>query len=238
MDAVFWEIHSGLEHEAPGSRADTLRALALTGLSGPLTILDAGSGPGAASLALLEALPDAHVTALDLHPPFLAAAEACVRAAGHAARFATRAADMAAPLFPDDFDLIWSEGAAYGIGVETALQAWRPLLRPGGRIAFSEAVWLTASPHPRARALFASYPAMTDAAGVRAWIAAAGLTPRGDFLLSEAAWDAYYAPLAARVESAAAAHGRAHPVVAEHLEELAVRRAHGRDYGYGFFVAG
>ena len=31
MDPLFWELHSGLAHEAPGSRADTLRALAMAG---------------------------------------------------------------------------------------------------------------------------------------------------------------------------------------------------------------
>ena len=51
MDPLFWELHSDLRHEAPGSEADTLRALAMTGLSGRLSILDAGSGPGAASVS-------------------------------------------------------------------------------------------------------------------------------------------------------------------------------------------
>ncbi|HET9068482.1 MAG TPA: class I SAM-dependent methyltransferase [Amaricoccus sp.] len=238
MGPLFWELHSGLAHEAPGSPADTLRALALTGLSGRVRVLDAGSGPGAASLALLAALPEAEVTAIDLHPPFLAAAEERARAAGVAARFRTMVADMGSPPFPPaSFDLVWSEGAAYSVGVPQALAAWAPLLAPGGRIAFSEAVWLTATPAPRARALFAGYPAMTDVAGVRGWVAAAGLTLLGDFLLSPAAWDAYYRPLAARVEAHLPRHGAEHPVIAEHLEEIAVWRAHGADYGYRFFVA-
>jgi SAM-dependent methyltransferase len=239
VDPLFWELHSGLAHEAPGSRADTLRALALTGLTGPLRVLDAGSGPGAASLALLAALPEAEVTAVDLHAPFLAEAEARAEAAGVASRLRTLAADMAAPAFPPgSFDLVWSEGAAYAVGVPRALAAWAPLLAPGGRIAFSEAVWLTATPHPRAKALFAGYPAMTDVAGVRRWIAAAGLAPLGDFLLSPSAWEAYYEPLAERVEALLPRHGADHPALAETLEELAVWRAHGADYGYGFFVAG
>ena len=109
---------------------------------------------------------------------------------------------------------------------------------PGGRIAFSEAVWLTESPAPRARALFAEYPAMTHLAGVKGWIAAAGLRPLGDFLLSREAWEAYYLPLAERLGALEAAHGADHPVLAEHREEIAVWREHGADYGYGFFVAG
>ena len=238
-DPRFWELHSGLAHEAPGSRADTLRALALTGLSGRLRVLDAGSGPGAASLALLAALPEAEVTAVDLHAPSLAAAEARARVAGFGPRFRTLAANMAAlPFPPGSFDLVWSEGAAYTVGVPRALAAWAPLLAPGGRIAFSDAVWLTPTPHPRARALFAEYPAMTDLPGVRLWIAAAGLAPIGDFLLSREAWQAYYIPLAGRLDMLVARHGPDHPAFAEAAEEIAVWREHGADYGYGFFVVG
>jgi hypothetical protein len=29
------------------------------------------------------------------------------------------------------------------MGVESALRTWKPLLRPGGRLALSEAVWLS-----------------------------------------------------------------------------------------------
>ena len=238
MDPLFWELYDGLAHAGPGSRADTLRALALTGLSGRLRVLDAGSGPGAASLALLEALPEVEVTALDLHEPFLADAQARAQAAGLGARLRTHAGDMAAPpVGPGSLDLVWSEGAAYSIGVPRALAAWAPLLAPGGRIAFSEAVWTAPDVHPRARALFAGYAAMTDVDGVRAWIADAGLRPVADFLVSEQAWAIYYGPLAARLERLQAIHGASHPVFAETAEEIAVRRAHAADYGYGFFVA-
>lgn len=237
MDPLFWKLHSGLAHEAPGSRADTLRALALTGLSGPLRVLDAGSGPGAASLTLLEALPEAEVTALDLHEPFLADARARAEAAGLGARLRTCAGDMEAPPFaPGSFDLIWSEGAAYAIGVPQALAAWKPLLAPGGRIAFTDAVWTVADPHPRVRALFADYAEMTDIDGVRGRIAAAGLRLIADFLISEAAWAAYYDPLAARLESLADRHGPSHPILVQTAVEIALRREHPADYGYAFFV--
>jgi SAM-dependent methyltransferase len=234
---LFFALHADLDHEAPGSAADTRRALALAGTGGAARVLDIGCGPGAASLTLLAALPEARVTAVDLHPPFLAQAERRVAAAGHAARFGTCVADMAALPFADaSFDLLWCEGAAYITGVPQALAAWRRLIAPGGRLVFSEAVWLTDRLAPRARALFAGYPAMTDAAGVRRWIAEAGWHLVGDFLLSEDAWDNYYRPLAARLDRLAAQHG-ADPDLAEAHEEIEVRRAHSGDYGYSFFVA-
>ncbi|MEM8742455.1 MAG: class I SAM-dependent methyltransferase, partial [Pseudomonadota bacterium] len=87
--AAFFRLHSDLPREGPGDPASAARAIAATGLSGPLTVLDLGSGPGAGSLALLEALPEAQITAIDTHAPFLAEAEARVAAAGKSARFRT-----------------------------------------------------------------------------------------------------------------------------------------------------
>ena len=237
MDPLFEELYAGLVHAGPGSRIDTLRALDLTGLNDPLRVLDIGCGPGASALTLLEALPEAEFTAADLHAPFLAEAAHRAAAAGHGGRVHALAADMRAlPFAPGRFDLLWSEGAAYLMGVPEALRAWHPLLASGGRIAFSEPVWLTADPHPRARAVFAGYPAMTDIDGVRDRIAAAGLRLVADFLVSDQAWANYYDPLAARAAELAAIHGAAHPVLAESAEEIAVRRDHGSDYGYAFFI--
>ncbi len=238
MDPVFWELHSGLDREGPGDDADTRAALRLTGLSGPLAVLDLGCGPGASALTLLAALPEARVTGLDAHAPFLEAARARVAAAGFADRFTAIEADMADPPFsPASFDLIWSEGAIYSIGVETALAAWKPLLRPGGRLAFSEAVWLTDAPDPVSAANWAEYPAMTDAAGVRAKIAAADLTLLGDVELCDAAWDNYYGPLEKRAATLEKRHGADHPVLREARAEIAVRRDHPEDFAYVFFVA-
>ena len=59
MDPLFWELHAASRTRRRAAAADTLRALALTGLSGPVRVLDVGCGPGAASLTLLAALPEA-----------------------------------------------------------------------------------------------------------------------------------------------------------------------------------
>ncbi len=238
MDALFFTLHSGLPHEGPGSREDTLRALALTGLSGRLAVLDIGCGPGPSSLVLLEALPEARVTGVDDHAPFIEAARARVAAAGHGPRFAAVEADMAAlPFEAGSFDLLWCEGAVYIMGVERALGLWRPLLRPGGRIAFTEAVWLVSAPHPEAQAVWAEYPEMTDVAGTQARIARAGWRNLGWFMVSEAAWENYFGPLGARVAALAPVHGAGAPALAEAAREIALRRSHGDEYGYAFFVA-
>jgi SAM-dependent methyltransferase len=143
----------------------------------------------------------------------------------------------ALPFPPRSFDLIWSEGAAYSVGVPVALAHWKALLAPGGRIAFSEIVWTSATPHSRTRAVFAEdYPAMTDAAGVRGWIAGAGLRIVGEFDVSQAGWAAYYGALEQRIAALAVVHGADHPVLVAHRAEIETWREHGADFAYRFFV--
>ncbi|HEU0221055.1 MAG TPA: class I SAM-dependent methyltransferase [Paracoccaceae bacterium] len=234
---AFYALYEGLERLGPGSADETRRALGLTGLSGPLEVLDMGAGTGAQSLVLLEALPEALVTAVDSHAPFLKAAARRVAAAGFSDRFAVLHADMADPPFtPGTVDLLWCEGAVYHLGVTEALRAWRPLLSPRGVVVFSEPVWTVARPDPEVEAAFAGYPAMTHARGVRERIEAAGYLAAGGFLLREAAWDAYYRPLAARERSLREAEGD-NPALAEARAEIALRRRFRHQYGYAMFLA-
>ncbi|MGG7566347.1 SAM-dependent methyltransferase [Rhodovulum sp. DZ06] len=243
-DAALWDcflrLHSGLGREAPGSAAATLRALQIAAPPENARVLELGCGPGAAVEALLGARGDIHVTGLDLHAPYVAEAAKRAEAMGARTRFTGVVADMSAPPLSGPFETIWCEGAAYAIGVEAALRAWAPLLVPGGCVALSEAVWLTAEPDPRARAVFAEYPGMADLATLRARVVAAGYEPVSAFELGAEEWDNYYLPLAARCDAledefSATEEGR--HVLDVTREEIAARGAAGRDYGYVFIVA-
>jgi len=233
----FFDLHADLPREGPGLDNSTRRALAMTGMSGALDIIDMGCGPGAQSVVLLDALPEARVTGIDTHAPFLAEARRRAAAAGHAARFTAIEADMAAPPLSDACaDLIWCEGAIYIIGVVRALRLWRRLLRPGGMVVFSDAVWTTRTPSAEAREIWADYPEMTTIGGVRARIVEAGYRNVGGFLLPEEAWDAYYGPLSARERRLREEFGDA-PVLAEARAEIAARQAFGYEFGYAMFIA-
>jgi SAM-dependent methyltransferase len=242
---VFFELHHGLPREGPGNRASTLRALGLTPFAGaarPLRVVDAGCGPGGQTIDLAQALPAARILALDLHEPFLDDLRQRAIVAGVADRIDARPIDMRAIDVPaGSVDLLWCEGAIYFLGVEAALRTWRPLLAPGGCIAFSESVWLQPDPPPMARRNWAEYPEMTDVAGVRAHVAAAGYDLLGDFVQPpEAWWDDYYGPLQARVNAVAPRHADdpvARAVVEEAAFEIEAWRRCGDSFGNAFFVA-
>jgi predicted O-methyltransferase YrrM len=245
-DGGFWTVHRGLPREGPGSTASTRRALDLVpDLRGPVTVLDLGCGPGAQTIALAEALPEARIVAVDLHEPFVAEVRRRAAAAGVADRVTAEVGDIgdvAALGRHGPADAIWCEGAAYALGFEAALAAWRPLLADRGVLALTEPVW-TALTVTRDVLDFweAAYPGMQPAQVRRAQLAAAGYRRVGDFLLPRADWDAYYDPVRARLDAL-----RADPstdpstarAVAEHDTELAVFDGGGdRAVGYLFLVA-
>lgn len=234
-DAVH-TIHDGLPREGPGDRESLDWALAVARPPRNGRVLDAGCGSGADIAGLLAHVPDGRVVAMDCHAPFAARA-----AAAHAgcARVQAVVGDMARP--EGRFDLIWSAGAVYFLGVTEALTGWRNHLVPGGRVAFSQIAWRTEAPDAAARAFWRdAYPQMTDRAGVLMQAAAAGYRVLADRFLPDAAWDEFYRPLEVRVAGLRAA-GAASPDLVQGLDEstreIALWRSHGADYGYLQVVA-
>ncbi|WP_035855934.1 class I SAM-dependent methyltransferase [Cryptosporangium arvum] len=235
MTDVFWRAHQDLPREAPGSEATTQLLLQLAGPLPPRpTVLDVGSGTGPATV-LLARLTGGHVTAVDRHEPFLAAVADRAKAAN--VHVETLAASMdALPVEPGSIDLLWSEGAAYVMGFDAALAAWRPLLTPSGVVVLTECEWSTPEPAPGARAFWdAGYPAMRTTAGNVAAIEQAGWSIRAVYALPDSDWDNYYGPLAARIEQLRA-EGVPDDELAAVREEIDVRERHGPDYGYTAYV--
>jgi len=240
---AFFDVHCGLPREGPGSRDCTARALALAGtLSARARLLDIACGPGMQTMDLAALLPEARIVALDNHGPFLAELQRRAVAGGVADRVATVRGDMAALPFPaGSFDLLWCEGAAYIMGVARALRAWRPLLRPGGRLALTEAVWLRPDAPAAARRCWApDYPDMGDVESCRRLAGECGYALLGDFVLPESAWwDHYYAPMQERLAQLTPRHeGDAvgQEVLQECREEIRCYREFSDYYGYLFLV--
>lgn len=234
---AFWRAHTDLPREAPGSAATTELLLRLAAPVSPEPrIVDVGCGTGPASV-LLAALTGGAVTAVDLHQPFLDALVERAKEAGVQDRVTpVRASMEALPVEPGSVDLLWAEGSAYLMGFDAALAAWRPLLAPGGAVVLTEAEWLTPEPAPEAGAFWeAGYPAMRSTAGNVAAAQQAGWTVQATYVLPDSDWDAYYGPLAERIDLLRGEGVPGH-LLDQVGEEIDIRRRHGADYGYTGYV--
>lgn len=243
LQALFLELFKDLPQHGPGSDASTRRALHhILKTMTPARILDIGCGAGRSSL-LLAKETTAQVTALDLNRPYLDALRVRADAAGLGERLMVLKADMAAPPVPTEgFDLIWAEGSIYVIGVETGLAAWRPMLAPGGRLAFTELSWLTEDPSPSARAFWANaYPAMGTVAENRARLDRAGFRVETTFALPREDWTQdFYDPLRASIAAFRRRHADdpvALAIAANSAREIEVFEQNPGAYSYVFYIA-
>ena len=244
---LFFALHRGLPRQSPGSRAVTQQALALLpDLPLRPRIVDLGCGPGAQTLDLLDTVDGSTVVAVDKDAGFLSELQARAQAAGVSDRVTIVQGDMAKlpdSVHPASFHLVWSEGAAYIMGFDAALRAWRHLLLPGGFIGVSELAWFTPIDDvpEQAQTFFSNaYPGMRDDAANRAAFEAAGYELSGAFVLPASTWwEPYYLPLEARLPAFEAEHSgdeAARGVVAETRREIDMYRHHSDHYGYVFYV--
>ncbi|QDT96791.1 Demethylrebeccamycin-D-glucose O-methyltransferase [Gimesia aquarii] len=196
MDMVF-SFYEGVKRKGPGSEASTLKAFSLLhDLPELPRIVEFGCGAGVASIPLARSLP-CHLSAVDIHQPFLDKLNAVTAREGLADRITTVKADMTNPPFANhSFDLIWSESAIYNVGYEHGLRLWKPLLKPAGYIAVTEAVWLTTEPPHNAKEFWdAEYPLMTTVDENLKRMCVSGFDPVDHFVLPSADWQNYYGPL-------------------------------------------
>ncbi|MEW5775163.1 MAG: class I SAM-dependent methyltransferase [Thermodesulfobacteriota bacterium] len=242
LTRLFFDIFNDLPRQGPGDAQSTARALGLcAGLPPRPDILDVGCGSGVQTLELARRT-GGRVTGVDTHPVFLERLAASARSQGLGDRVRAVRADMKALPFPGaSFDLVWSEGAIYNMGFDSGLRAWRKLLRPGGCLAVTDAVWLRPDPPRPCREFWdAECP---DIRGVEANLAAAeaaGYQTLGWFILPERCWrDEYYAPLGLRLESFRAEHASDPEALglADALQaEIDLYESHSAWYGYAFLA--
>lgn len=242
---LFFKIYEGLDREGPGSFDETKRAYGLcTGLPDEPAILELGCGSGGATLNL-AAISEGDITATEIYQPFLDVLTQRAQDQGVIDRVHPQRKDMADLDFaPGSFDLIWCEGAAYIMGVDQALDYWKQFLRPGGYVAFSDAVWLSAEVRDTApdevKAHWAQgYPAMRLADETVASAESRGYTLAGRFTIGTECWDAFYADVERRLEEIEPVYGSdpdGKAIIEATRVEIDLYRKHPGMYGYEFYV--
>ena len=239
---IFFEVYETLPRQGPGNRASAARALGLCReLPRSPEILDLGCGVGGQTLQLAE-LTLGSIVAIDSHAPSIERLKAAVAEHGLLQRVSAIVGDMAHPEQPlESFDLIWSEGALYNIGIGNALRICHGLLRPGGYLAFTDAVWRKESPPQEVKASFdLDYPAMGWVDDVVATIKDCGFQLVDRFTLpDEAWWDSFYTPMQHRINELRCKYDKDAEALAI-LDLLArepeMHRRYSNYYAYEFFV--
>jgi SAM-dependent methyltransferase len=240
---IFLEVFEALPRQGPGSRACAQRALALCRDVPPApVVLDLGCGTGGQTLQLAE-LTGGSIVAVDALATAVTRLARRAAARGLSHRIRPVVGDIAhAPFAEARFDLVWSEGALYNVGIERALQTCRTLLRAGGHLVFTDAVWRKADPPPEVKACFdQDYPAMGRAEDVLAAVGRCGFSTLGHFTLpDEAWWDDFYTPMQRRLEELRGRHAGDREALAV-LDQIAAEpemyRRYSDYYAYEFFAA-
>ena len=196
--ADFYRIFDVLERRGPGSEADTLAAMRQIPISAS-QILEIGCGQGIATQLLAAQYRDAQIIAIDNDEEVIKDLQANHQVYADKVRF--ECASMTdLPYAGESFDLIWSEGSAYIMGVNNAFKQWRALLTDGGILVLSDLVWATDDPNEATNAFWASeYPDMTTVANRVEQAKAAGYQVIDTFQITDAAWEAYYQPLSQQI---------------------------------------
>ena len=242
FEELFLEVYEPLPRQGPGNRACAERALALCGgLPERPRVLDLGCGAGGQTLHLAE-LTLGQIVAIDRHAPSVDRLRERAAEHGVADRVEALVGGMADPGQADEsFDLIWSEGAFYNIGIERALCVCHPLLRTGGYLVFSDAVWRKEDPPSDVRESFADYPAMGTAADLVQRVEESDFSLVDHFTLPDQAWwGDFYAPMERRIEELRRTYSE-DPGALAILEELArepeMHRQHAAYYAYELVIA-
>lgn len=240
---LFFEVFETLPRQGPGNRACAAKALALCrDLPPSPAIIDLGCGVGGQTLHLAE-LTAGTIVAVDNHAPSTERLQETVAEHGLSQRVSPVVGDLSnLEQPPASFDLVWSEGALYNIGIQNALRVCHRLLRPGGYLAFTDAVWRKGNPPPEVKASFEDdYPTMGRVADVLAAIGRSGFSLIDHFTLpDEAWWDDFYTPMRQRIEelrSRYAVDDEALAVLDQLAQEPDMHQRYSDYYAYEFFVA-
>ncbi len=233
-------LHQGLDRQGPGDLEFSEFIISqLPELPANPRIADIGCGAGAGSLFLAEKF-QSRVKAVDFARVFLDQLMERAKQKGLEDLIEPIQKDMDSLGWPlACLDLLWSEGAAYNITFEGAVNYWRPLLVQGGIAIISEMTYFTDNPSKAVKEYMSNaYPDIkTESENVDV-IKAAGFDVLGVHRLpAEAWWKNYYDPLHKNMDALKDTDDEMMQIVIEETEaEMAFFREHHQEYGYTFFI--
>jgi SAM-dependent methyltransferase len=245
MPPIFYEVHSNLSREGPGSNQSTRKAFKmLKNLPANPSILDIGCGPGMQTIELAK-LSGAQIEAVDNHQAFLDELNLSAQKEGLADKIHAYKGDMFDFKYEkESFDLIWCEGAIFIIGFERGLRQWRPLLKDKGYLVLSELSWFREDlPSELVAYMKEMYAGLEE--GVNSIeenkenARKTGYQVLDSFSLPKKDWWDYYTPIKAKLPSLKAKH-KGEPEALQYLaseeREIEMYRKYSDYFGYAFYV--
>ena len=234
------ELHRGLKRQGPGDSSFSIEILKQLPVLPPKPrIADIGCGAGIGALMLAKQF-HAKVKAVDFSQMFLDQMMSQAKQAGLEDLIEPIQCDMGSLDWQaETIDLLWSEGAAYSIGFETALKAWRPLMAQNGIAVISELNYFTNDiKNVIVDYMQNLYPGIKTESENVALITASGFECLGLHRLpSEAWWDYYYNPLRENIKSFKHTTDKVMQLVIEETEqEMDFFKTYHNDYGYTFYI--
>ena len=211
-----------LTFHGPLSEGRAARIVARLARTSPATVLDLGCGWGELMLRVLEAVPGAVGTGIDVSGADLARGRDSAAARGLAGR-ASFVEESAVGTARGPADLVLCVGSTHVLSADrpprhtvSALHALRRLVSPGGRVLLGEGFW----EHPPSPAeIAAMWPGTTageyrDLAGLVGLAVSAGFRPEWIETANLEEWDDFESGVAADTEEWLASHP-GHPLAAE-----------------------
>ncbi len=192
---------------------------------------------------MLAKLLDAHITAVDFLPDFLEILSSNARRQGVSNKITTLNCCMdSLPFAPQEFDVIWSEGAIYNMGFENGITQWKRFLKPGGMLVVSELTWLSSTRPSDIHSYWEKeYPEIDTASSKIDILERHGYCPMGYFVLPKHCWtENYYKPMQGRFADFLQKHDHskeAHAVVSAEEKEIALYEKYHTYYGYSFYIS-